>query len=161
MVSGLFRSKIFCLNFIAPLISGAIVTYLASFLVQDLVLATIQQISSTVATVTGILFGFVMASVTLLASAKDNPLIQNTQKTKYLPKLIFKLHVLMALLLTVCLIFLVCLFLPDASSFTIPSIAENVRYVSAVLDFGIFVFSIAVVKFVFVWHEFSKFISNM
>ena len=124
--------------------------------IPELNLSQIQYIASTISTVSGILLGFVMASITILASAKDNKLIQNTTKTKYLPKLVSKLNNTMGLLLIVCMVFLSSLFIK------IEDIAfYEIKLVSIVIVIGVFIFSFAVCKFISIWFEFSKFASNM
>ncbi|MCC8995974.1 MAG: hypothetical protein LM517_02705 [Nitrosomonas sp.] len=145
-----------------PITIGCAVVYLASFTVENLNSINIQPIVSTVATVSGILFGFVMASVTLLVSAKENTLVQNTKKTGYLPKLIKRLHNLMFLLLAACIVFIICLFLPDSAVISGNSFfSTEIRYLILMLQLGIFIFSVSVINFVFVWREFSNFASHM
>jgi len=153
--------NIFRTDLLVPLFFAIVITHFASFAVEKLDVDHIQPIASTVATVAGILFGFVMASVTLLASAKDNALVQNTQKTKYLPKLVSRLHRMMAWLLIVCIVFLTCLFLPDTAFIPGDLFPPNTRYVAVILNLGVFVFCVSVFKFIFVWREFSNFASNM
>ena len=141
---------------ILPICVAALVATLAWQFIPNLELSQIQYIASTISTVSGILFGFVMASITILASAKDNRLIQNTVKTKYLPKLVSKLNFTMVLLLCVCVIFLSSLFIKiDKIAFS------EIRLVSIIIVVGVFIFSLAVYKFLSVWHEFSKFASHM
>jgi len=148
-------------DLIVPVGLACAITYYASFAVSKLNVTHIQPIASTVATVAGILFGFVMASVTLLASASDNALVKNTKKTKYLPELVSRLHRMMAWLLIVCIIFLTCLFIPDNALVPGNIFPANTKFVAVILDTGVFVFSVSVFKFIFVWKEFSNFASNM
>jgi hypothetical protein len=146
---------------LSPIIGG-IAVYLASLTAENLNSTNIQPIASTVATVSGILFGFVMASVTLLVSAKENLLVQNTIQTGYLPKLVKKLHNLMFWLLTGCLVFIICLFLPENAVISGNHLwLAGLRYLTLMLYIGIFVFSVSIIKFVFVWREFSNFASHM
>ena len=156
-----WNDNTFRIDLVIPLIGAGVISYFASFMVAQLNASQIQPIASTVATIAGILFGFVMASVTLIASAKDNTLVKNTKKTQYLPNLVSRLHRMMAWLLVACIVFLTCLFLPDTAYIPGKLFPPNTRYVTIVLDFGVFVFSISVLKFIFVWREFSKFASNM
>lgn len=156
-----FSKKIFRADLLIPIALAATVTYFASNLVDKLKIGNVQPIASTVATVSGILFGFVMASVTLLASAKENTLVKNTQKTQYLPDLVARLHRMMGWLLFVCIIFLSCLFIQDDTAFNITRFNISFRYISLLIDLGVFVFSLSIFKFIFIWKEFSKFVSNM
>ncbi|SIQ30540.1 hypothetical protein [Marinobacterium stanieri] len=118
----------------------------------------IQPIASTMASVAGVLFGFVLASLTILASASGNKLVENTKKTKYFEKLVHRLHVSMGLLILVCLNFLAVLFVPE--SVMAPFMTET-KLLSLVLVSGVFFFSMALFVFLAVWHEFSQFTKNM
>lgn len=117
--------------------------------------ASVQPIASTAASISGVLFGFVLASTTILLSASGNTLVENTKKTLYFPKLIARLSKSMALLLLVCIVFLGALFIPsDLGLFdgkTLPTLLSMVMVV------GVFLFSFSVCVFISVWYEFSKF----
>lgn len=123
----------------------------------------IQPIASAVSTLSGILFGFVMASISLIASAKDNTLIRNTTLTGYLPILVGELHSTMGWLLGVCLIFLVVLFLPDNLTYSFGGSEDIkvVRYSVALVELGVGLLVISFIKFFFSWRHFSKFSANM
>jgi len=145
------------LNNIIEITLPIFVAMLSWKFIQNLELSQVQYIASTVSTVSGILFGFVMASITILASAKENKLIINTTKTKYLPNLVSRLNQTMGLLLLVCIVFLSSLFVKiDDMIFY-----NEVKLVSIIIVLGVFIFSLAVYKFVNVWYEFSKFASHM
>jgi hypothetical protein len=141
---------------IVGIMASILITMVSWKFIPKLDLSQIQYIASTMSTVSGILFGFVMASITILASAKDNKLVQNASKTKYLPELISKLNNMMAFLLFVCLIFLSSLFvrLEDLAY-------GETKLVSIVIATGVFIFSFSVYNFISVWHEFSKFASHL
>jgi hypothetical protein len=142
-------------NFIGVILA-ILVSALAWKFTPCLELSQVQYIASTMSTVSGILFGFVMASITILATAKDNKLVQNTAKTQYLPKLVSKLNCVMVFLLLVCVVFLSSLFIK------IDNIAYGeIKLVSIIIEIGVFIFSLAVYKFIRVWREFSKFASHM
>lgn len=119
----------------------------------------IQPIASAVSTLSGILFGFVMASISLFASAKDNKLVRNTTMTGYLPKLVSRLHVTMGLLLFVCFTFLLVLFIPDSLTFKI----GNTSYRCSVLivSFGIFLMQNSFFQFYLSWKGFKEFSKHM
>lgn len=119
----------------------------------------IQPIASAVSTLSGILFGFVMASISLFASAKDNKLVKNTTLTGYLPKLVNRLHVTMGLLLLVCFTFLLVLFIPDSLTFTINN--TNYKYSVAIVMFGIFLGLNSFVQFYLSWKGFKDFSEHM
>jgi hypothetical protein len=118
-----------------------------------------QPIASAVSTLSGILFGFVMASITLFASAKDNKLIRNTTLTGYLPKLVNRLHVTMGLLLFVCFTFLLVLFLPDSLTFTVANISY--KYSVVMVMFGMFLGLNSFVQFYISWRGFKGFSEHM
>jgi len=119
----------------------------------------IQPIASAVSTISGVLFGFVMASITLFASAKDNTLVKNTTLTGHLPKLIDRLHLTMGALLLVCLIFLIVLFIPEKLEFAVRGYA--VKYVSATLIIGLFFLINSFFLFFQSWFDFKSFASHM
>lgn len=137
--------------------------YLSWPIISILKVSQIQPIASTVATFAGILFGFVMASMTLLASAKDNTLVRNTQRTGYLPKLVDRLHRTMGWLLSTCIIFIMTMFLPDTLSFTVGEgdTSETFLYSSALVQIGVFVLILAFKEFYHTWQQFKKFTSLM
>jgi hypothetical protein len=107
------------------------------------------------------LFGFVMASISLFASAKDNTLIQNTMMTRYLPNLVHRLHLTMGLLLLVCTIFLIVLFVPDSCSIEYGDPQESIKYTSVLVTLGIFVLINSFYMFVLSWNSFKNFTSHM
>jgi hypothetical protein len=119
----------------------------------------VQPIASAVSTLSGILFGFVMASISLFASAKDNKLIRNTTLTGYLPKLVNRLHVTMGLLLFVCFTFILVLFIPDSLIFTVANISY--KYSVVIVMFGIFLGLNSFVQFYMSWRGFKDFSEHM
>ena len=149
------------MNWILSSVLSLIVTAVAWQVVPSLALNQIQPIASTAATVAGILFGFVLASVTLLATARDNTLVRNTQLTGYLPGLVRRLHETMGWLLSVCIIFLAVLFIPEKSIITTEGFLANVKLISVIVEAGVFVLTFSICKFIGVWREFSGFSTNM
>jgi hypothetical protein len=119
----------------------------------------IQPIASAISTLSGILFGFVMASISLFASAKDNKLVKNTTLTGYLPKLVNRLHITMGLLLFVCFTFLLVLFIPDSLTFTISN--TSYKYSVVVVMFGIFLGLNSFIQFYLSWNGFKDFSKHM
>jgi len=119
----------------------------------------IQPIASAVSTLSGILFGFVMASISLFASAKDNKLVRNTAMTGYLPKLVGRLHMTMGLLLLVCFTFLLVLFIPDSLIFTLSE--KSYRYSALIVIFGVFLMQNTFFQFYLSWKEFKEFSKYM
>lgn len=115
----------------------------------------IQPIASAISTVAGILVGFVMASISLFASAKDNTLVKNTTKTGYLPKLVNRLHYTMGLLLAVCFVFLIVLFIPSGVAIS------SFKIISLVINFGIFLALNSFFNFFVSWKRFKEFSEHM
>lgn len=120
-----------------------------------------EPIASSVSTIAGILLGFVMASITLFASATENTLIRNTSKTGYLDELANRLHMTMGMLLAVCITFLIVLFLPDDLTFLVGEGGEPYRYASVVVTVGVFLLIHSFVNFFMAWREFRKFVRFM
>lgn len=147
-------------QFIVPILS-LLVCYCVWPIVSGLSAKELQPIASAVSTISGVLFGFVMASITLFASAKDNTLVKNTTLTGHLPKLVNKLHLTMGLLLLVCIIFLIVLFLPDSLAFQIGSECKEYKYSSVVAVIGIFFLINSFSQFFSSWLSFKDFSSHM
>lgn len=119
----------------------------------------IQPIASAASTLSGILSGFVMASITLFASAKDNKFVRNTTMTGYLPKLVNRLHVTMGLLLMVCFTFLLVLFIPDSLTFKVGN--TSYRYSVLIVSFGMISMLNAFFQFYLSWKGFKEFSKYM
>ncbi|MCS5980633.1 hypothetical protein LNO78_09745 [Klebsiella pneumoniae subsp. pneumoniae] len=111
-------------NYAYILASAAFCIVVLPFSVR-LTFAQIQPIASAISTFAGILFGFVLGAITLMASAKDNTLIKNIGKTGYLRRFTEEMHSTMGWLLSVCIIFIVLLFFPDTLKFKIPYITKK------------------------------------
>lgn len=135
------------------------VCWVAWPVVSNFTTKEIQPIASAVSTLSGMLFGFVMASISLLASAKENKLVKNTTLTGYLPKLVNRLHVTMGLLLLVCFTFLLVLFIPDSLTFSIEN--TSYKYSVAIVMFGIFLVLNSFVQFYLSWKGFKNFSKYM
>lgn len=142
---------------VTAILCALMFTWLAWQVIPDLKLNQAQPISSTIASVAGVLFGFVLASLSILVSASDNKLIRNTKKTSYFPKLLYRLQLTMACLLLVCVTFIAIMFVPQ--SVALPKV--DVSLLAALLAFGIFSFSFSIILFLFVWKEFSSFSKNL
>jgi len=139
-------------NYAYILASAAFCIVVLPFSVR-LTFAQIQPIASAISTFAGILFGFVLGSITLMASAKDNTLIKNIGKTGYLRRFTEEMHSTMGWLLSVCISFIVVLFFPDTLKFKIPYITKNAEhtYAQLLLQLGIFVLLITFKKFYITW----------
>lgn len=127
--------------------------------ISGLAAKDVQPIASAVSTISGVLFGFVMASITLFASAKDNTLVKNTTLTGHLPRLVNRLHLTMGSLLFVCLIFLVVLFIPDSLVFDFNG--QPIKYISVVLIVGLFFLITSFFLFFQSWLGFKSFAEHM
>jgi hypothetical protein len=145
--------------YIIVILITLIICWVAWPVVSKFTAKEIQPIASAVSTLSGILFGFVMASISLFASAKDNKLIRNTTLTGYLPKLVNRLHVTMGLLLFVCFTFLLVLFIPDSLTFTVANISY--KYSVVIVMFGIFLGLNSFVQFYMSWRGFKDFSEHM
>lgn len=146
-------------------IGGIVYTILALILcvvswplTVKLTASQLQPIASAILTFSGILFGFVMASVTLIASAKDNTLIKNLAKTGYLKTLTERMHSTMGWLLSVCFVFILILFFPDSLKFTFPYGKAPIEhtYSQLILQFGMFLLLITFKNFYHTWKEFKE-----
>lgn len=145
--------------YIASLVGSALICWFSWPVVSEFTSKEIEPIASAISTLSGILFGFVMASISLFASAKDNTLVKNTQLTGHLPKLVNRLHVTMGLLLCVCCVFLILLFIPDSITFTVNK--TEYRYSSLVVVCGLFLLLNSFVQFYLSWRGFKGFAEHM
>lgn len=145
--------------FLIAVLASLPICYCIWPVVSHLTADKIQPIASAVSTISGVLFGFVMASITLFASAKDNTLVRNTTLTGYFPKLVNRLHLTMGALLFVCFIFLVLLFIPDALVFSV--YGKDFKVVSVVLLGGIFFLILSFILFFQAWLDFKSFAQHM
>ncbi|TXL80808.1 hypothetical protein D9O29_01525 [Pantoea vagans] len=123
----------------------------------------IQPIASAISTFSGILFGFVMASITLIASAKSNTLVQNTQRTGYLTKMLGRMHATMGWLLLVCIIFILILFMPDSLKMKnfFSDEPKQILYSQITLTVGLYTVLVSFKNFIYTWFEFKSFTKNM
>ena len=152
------------LNYIyhlAVILSSTVICWLAWPTISSFTMKEIQPIASAVSTVSGVLVGFVMASISLFASASNNKLVKNTMLTGHLPKLVNLLHITMGLLLLVCLLFLIVLFLPDTLVFEVGSSKNSYRYSSSLLLIGIFFLIYSFALFGLSWKGFKDFAKHM
>ncbi|TNC80689.1 MAG: hypothetical protein C9356_12375 [Oleiphilus sp.] len=122
---------------------------------------SIQPIASAVSTITGILLGFIMASMSIIGAAPSNTLIRNTSLTGYLPQLVERLHYTMGALLVVCLIFLAVLFVPESKTLRLSEAGAEYRLGSVFVLVGMFVLIIAVYLFLWTWTKFKDFAKHM
>ena len=146
---------------IAVIVFSIIVCWFAWPTISNFTSKEIQPIASAVSTISGILFGFVMASISLFASAKENKLVRNTTLTGHLPKLVERLHTTMGWLLVVCLIFLVVLFLPDTFVLDMGTPKQSYKYSSILVLIGIFFLINSFSLFRLSWYGFENFTRNM
>lgn len=109
------------------------------------------NISSSMATISGVLLGFVTASITMLYSAQAHKLIVNAKKTGHFQDLLRRLQELMVLLFLSCILFLLALLIPDTIC--------QIRDVLVCLGVGVFVSAFTL--FWSVWRLFTKFVSFM
>lgn len=147
------KEKLKKLANIAYVLASVVFCIIAWPLSAQLSFAQIQPIASAISTFAGILFGFVLGSITLIASAKDNTLIKNIGKTGYLKKFTEEMHSTMGWLLSVCIIFIILLFFPDVITFKFPFVpdAKEYTYAQLLLQLGIFVLLITFKKFYITW----------
>lgn len=146
---------------ITVLVVSAIVCMVAWPVISKLPSEQYEHIGSSVSTISGVLFGFVLASVTLFASAKDNTLIKNATMTGYMSTITGRLHWTMGLLLGVCVLFMLVLFLPDDLKFKAVIGGSDYRWSSVVVLTGVFLLINAFSSFVSVWISFREFVKFM
>ena len=144
---------------IGNIVSGIVallITALAYQIIPNLKDADINQISSSISAVSGMLFGFLMATFTLLVSATENSLVRNTKQTGYFSDLLNSITGTMISLIITCFIFLAVNYIPDTSFIT-----KNLKSITVLITIGTFLLTLSSVKFIYIWKEFNKFASLM
>lgn len=81
--------------------------------------------------------------------------------TGYLPKLVNHLHITMGLLLSVCVIFLFVLFIPDSLTFKFESTGISYKYSAIIIILGIFLLINSFFLFYLSWRDFKNFVDYM
>lgn len=109
----------------------------------------ILSTSGVLSTVAGILFGFVLAAISIFSSASSSPdgIIQALKSTKILPKLIESLLSTGATLIIACIFPLIAMFISD--KFTIYAI----RLDFALTLFGLSTLLVSIASFVSAWKK--------
>lgn len=114
-------------------------------------------IASPLATIAAMLFGFIIASVTFLSSAKDSSLIKAMKNTQMHQQLLSQLHHTGVGLISSCIFMVLSIFSPSKP--IIKTINFNWDY--SFLIVGFFLLFISMIEFWFCWkrvHLVSKYL---
>ncbi|ELK8588319.1 hypothetical protein OC503_04525 [Vibrio vulnificus] len=138
---------------------------IGSFIVTGLVVCNytpkdhieILAIASPLATIAGILFGVIIASVTFFSSVKDNHLIEQLKSTKMYDVLLNQLSVTGALLITSCIFMVLSIFSPSKRIFE----QYGITYDYALLIIGFFCLILSLLEFQSSWSKIRVVIKNM
>lgn len=140
-----------CFSNYLPYGLGILVVYLSWGVISKLTLSQVQPIASTVATISGILLGFILASISLLYSSKNNSFVLDMKNKGYLKKLLSKLNAAFIWLFGTCIIFLISMFITEDINI------GTYKILTVILSLGIVVLIKSLFSFYFVWREVSKF----
>lgn len=109
----------------------------------------ILSTAGVLSTVAGILFGFVLAAISIFSSASSSPdgIIQALKNTKILPKLIESLLSTGATLIIACIFPLIAMFITDQA------IIFSIRIDFALTLFGLSTLLVSIASFISAWKK--------
>lgn len=120
---------------------------------HDMILA----ISSPLATIASMLFGFIIASIIFFSSSADNELIQGMKSTQMYSGLISRLHFTGMGLITSCIFMVVAIFSPFKK--ITPSYEYTWDYIFLVFGFLALIYSL--IEFWSCWKKISLVVKHM
>jgi hypothetical protein len=134
-----------------------LITYLVGSTFIPIDHNTILAISSPLATIASMLFGFIIASIIFLSSSAGNELIQGLKDTHMYRSLMSKLHFTGVGLITSCIFMVLSIFSP------FKKINLNYEYTwdFSLLIIGFFALIYSLIEFWFCWKKLSLVIKNM
>lgn len=134
-----------------------VITYLlsSSFMPKDH--SMVLAISSPLATISSMLFGFIIAAIIFFSSAADNELIQGMKDTKMHGYLMSKLHLTGMGLITSCIFMVISIFSPYKKISS--SYEYTWDYSLLVLGFLALIYSL--IEFWYCWKKMSLVVKNM
>ncbi|HDM8048126.1 TPA: hypothetical protein P0E07_001198 [Vibrio fluvialis] len=119
----------------------------------------IIAISSPLATIAGILFGFVIASITFFSSNTNSTLVKSMKATKMYEKLMGNLATTGLALIIGCIFLSISIFLPSKTLPIYGVLSVNLDY--GVLIFGFFFMIYGLFEFFGSWIKVNRVIPNM
>lgn len=106
-------------NILSGFLISAVISWVLVKKITPMSHADILTIAGVISTISGILFGFVLAAISIFSSSSDNKdgIIHALKQNKILPKLINDLLSTGVLLIAACLFPLAAMFITDKTTF--------------------------------------------
>ncbi|MBC8954945.1 hypothetical protein [Xenorhabdus sp. PB62.4] len=140
--------------FIIKTIIVTILTCLGVTLLKTMDHTTLVSVAGVISTISGILFGFVLASISVLGSSShQNGIVDALKKNNCFSELIDGLLSTGITLITACLFTLISMFLPNSNT----GISWDFLFVLV----GFFFLLISIVTFLFSWRRLSWIFPHM
>ncbi|WP_454777089.1 hypothetical protein [Klebsiella oxytoca] len=131
------------------IIASCVLTYILNKYISPMAHTDILSTAGVLSTVAGILFGFVLAAISIFSSASSSPdgIISALKQTKILPKIIMNLLTTGATLILACIFPLIAMFISDKV------IVNTLRVDFLLTLFGFSILILSVFSFISTWRK--------
>ncbi|WP_316538100.1 hypothetical protein [Klebsiella grimontii] len=137
------------IKIIINIIASCVLTYILNKYISPMAHTDILSTAGVLSTVAGILFGFVLAAISIFSSASSSPdgIIFALKQTKILPKIIMNLLTTGATLILACVFPLIAMFVSDKV------IAHDLRVDFLLTLFGFSILILSIISFISTWRK--------
>ncbi len=134
-----------------------VITYLLSSAFMPTDHSMVLAISSPLATIASMLFGFIIAAIIFFSSAAENELIKGMKDTKMHGYLMSKLHLTGMGLITSCIFMVISIFSPYKKI----SLSYEYTWDYLLLVIGFLALIYSLIEFWYCWNKISLVVKNM
>lgn len=137
------------IKIIINIIASGVLTYILNKYVSPMAHTDILSTAGVLSTVAGILFGFVLAAISIFSSSSSSPdgIIYALKQTKILPKIIKNLLATGATLIIACIFPLIAMFVSEKVT------VHNVRVDFILTLFGFSILILSIFSFISTWRK--------
>ncbi|EPL7298394.1 TPA: hypothetical protein ACPEYD_001721 [Klebsiella pneumoniae] len=137
------------IKIIINIIASCVLTYILNKYISPMAHTDILSTAGVLSTVAGILFGFVLAAISIFSSASSSPdgIIFALKQTKILPKIILNLLTTGATLILACVFPLIAMFVSDKI------IIHTLRVDFLLTLFGFSILILSIISFISTWRK--------
>lgn len=137
------------IKIIINIIASCVLTYILNEYISPMAHTDILSTAGVLSTVAGILFGFVLAAISIFSSASSSPdgIIFALKQTKILPKIIMNLLTTGATLILACVFPLIAMFVSDKV------IVHDLRVDFLLTLFGFSILILSIISFISTWRK--------
>lgn len=137
------------IKIIISIIASCVLTYILNKYISPMAHTDILSTAGVLSTVAGILFGFVLAAISIFSSASSSPdgIIFALKQTKILPKIILNLLTTGATLILACVFPLIAMFVSDKI------IIHTLRVDFLLTLFGFSILILSIISFISTWRK--------